>query len=125
MYLMKISKPIKFISPVIIALLSFLFYIILYNPGLKSEDFTTALLVFFAMLGACAIILFQSKETRFLFRLYLLLSLIPPVIFLFFVEIAAVDIPLHPIILGVMIVGFMFGDYVISDHYKRKRKKKE
>jgi Na+/proline symporter len=122
---MKISKPIKYISPVIIALLSFLIYIILYKPGLTSEDFTTAILVFFAMLGSCAIILFQTRETRLLFRLYLLLSLIPPVIFLFFVEIAPVNMPLHPIILGAMIVGFVFGNYVISDHFRRKRKKKE
>jgi hypothetical protein len=119
---MKIKKSTKYISPPLIALLSFLFYIIIYNPEVKSEDFTTALMVFFAVLGSCAIILFYTKETRFFFWLYVSLSLIVPVIFLFFVEIVPVNIPLHPIALGITTVGYIFGFYFISDHFKIKKK---
>ena len=119
---MKNKKFIIYLSPLLIALSSFLFYIIFYKPGVKSEDFTTALLVFFGVLGSVAIILFHTKETRVIFYLYVTASLILPVILLFFVKLTKVHGTLHPITLAVTTAGFIFGKFFVDSHYKRQKR---
>lgn len=119
---MKKKKFITNLSPLLIALSSFLFYIIIYKPGFKSEDFTTALLVFFTVLGAVAIIIFHTKATRVLFLLYITASLILPAILLFFVKLSKVHSTLHPITLGIMAVVFIYGKFFVDSHYKRQKR---
>lgn len=115
------KKVLKYLLPLFIALFSFLFYIFLYNPPVKSEDFTTALLVFFTVLGAAAIIIFHTKENRVLLILYASVSILLPAILLFFVNITKVNRPLHPITLGITIVGFISGKLFIDAHHRRKK----
>lgn len=119
---MKKKKFITYLYPLFIALSSFLFYIIFYQPGVKTESFTTALLVFFAVLGSAAIIQLHTKETRFVFYLYVTVSIMFPVILLFFVKLTNVHRILHPITLGVTTAGFIFGRFFIVSHYKRQKK---
>jgi hypothetical protein len=118
---MKKKKFITYLFPLLIALSSFLFFIIIYKPGVKSENFTTALLVFFAVMGSAAIIVFHSKETRVLFYLYVSASVILPAILLFFVKLTKVHSTLHPIILGVVTAGFIYGKFFVDNHYKRQK----
>ncbi|MFC2155795.1 hypothetical protein ACFLRB_04825 [Acidobacteriota bacterium] len=119
---MKNKKFITYLSPLLIALFSFLFYIIFYKPGVQTEDFTTALLVFFGVMGSVAIVLFHTKETRVIFHFYVTASIVFPVLLLFFVKLTKVHDVLHPITLGVTTAGFIFGRFFIVSHYKRQKK---
>jgi CHASE2 domain-containing sensor protein len=96
-------------------------YIIIYNPAEKSEDFTTALLVFFAVLGISAIILFPDKESKIILWFYISISLLIPVLFLFFVKIWQMNIPFHPIILGLMAAGFTYGILFTAGYMRQKK----
>ena len=119
---MKKKKFISYLYPLFIALSSFLFYIIFYKPGVKTESFTTALLVFFAVLGCAAVIQLHTKETRVIFYLYITVSVVFPVILLFFVKLTNVHRILHPITLGVTTAGLIFGKFFVDSHYKRQKK---
>jgi CHASE2 domain-containing sensor protein len=112
---------IKYILPLFIALTALLLYIVIYNPAGKSEDFTTAQLVFFAVLGFSAIILFPGKESKLLLWIYVSISLLIPALFLFFVKIWQVNIPFHPLILGLMAVGFTYGILFTAGYMRQKK----
>lgn len=118
---MRTKAFIKYFLPLFIALPALLLYIVIYRPAGRSEDFTTALLVFFAVLGISAIILFPGKENKIFLWLYISISLLIPALFLFFVKIWPVNIPFHPIILGLTAVGFIYGILFTASYMKQKK----
>lgn len=70
--------------PILFGLVLFLFYITIYPSPAGSENFSTALAVFFTALGSSAVIIFPRRENAFLFYSYLLGSLAFPLLLMSF-----------------------------------------
>lgn len=118
---MKIKKWIKSLLPLFFALFAFLSYIVIYNPALGTQDFTTALLVFFAGLGSAALVLFTRSKNFFLLRFYSVVSLLVPALFLFVVKISKVNSPLHYITFALMALGFLYLRLFVAAHRDQER----
>jgi hypothetical protein len=76
-----IMKVLKNFRPLLLAFLTFLFYLLIYRPPLDTgaEDFVTALMVFFAALGWSGIIIYTKEKRPGLAYLYAAVSIIGPV----------------------------------------------
>ncbi len=114
------KKLLNYIFPLFFGLFAFLFYIVIYHPAVESEDFTTAVLVFFTALGSSAIVRFSAKEFRFLLRLYAVSSVILPLFFIFFIKIFKVNFPFHPLLLGLIILGLIVLRFFVAYNETRR-----
>lgn len=117
------KKLLAYLVPLFLAIVTFLFYVIVYRPSVQSEDFSTALLVAFAALGSSAIIILSAREPRWLMPLYAVTAVIFPLVLLFFVKISAVNSLFHPLLLGLIALAFivlrLFVAYVKSSRTQK------
>jgi len=72
------KKRIIYFSPLGAGLAAFAFYELLYSPMAGSEDFITALLTFFAMLGWCGVIIFTKEKQDFLLYFHMAAAILIP-----------------------------------------------
>ena len=78
------KKIIRKFYPIVFGLALFLLYITIYPKPENSENFSTALSVFFTALGSSALIIFHNRKDAFLFYLYPLISIVMPFLAMYF-----------------------------------------
>jgi hypothetical protein len=75
-----VRKILNNLSPLLFALISCLFYLLIYRPSPNSTGFTTACLAFCAGLGWSAVIILFNRRQRVLMYTYVVVSLLIPVL---------------------------------------------
>ncbi len=116
------KKIIHYFLPLLFALLLFLFYIIIYpsTSPVESENFSTALLVFFTALGSCAVIIFSGQKNKFLLYFYISISIgFPLILLLFFNLFNTVQLK---ILFGCLVVGVFWLKLFVSAYLKQQKK---
>ncbi len=116
------KKIIHYLVPLLFALFLFFFYIIIYpSPSpLESENFATAILVFFTALGSGAVIIFSGQKNKFLLYFYLSVSIgCPLILLLFFNLFPTVQLK---VIFGCQVVGLVWLKIFVSAHLKQHKK---
>ncbi len=78
------KKTMQKFYPLLFGLALFLFYITIYASPASSENYSTALAVFFTAIGSGAVIIFPRRENAFLFYSYIVGSLGFPILLLSF-----------------------------------------
>ena len=104
--------------PTIFGMLSFLFYILLYTPTLGSEDFITALLVFFAAASWSAVIILADREDPRVLNLHLSISIIFPLILPLLFK--RFNFPLHCAAIGLIVLAALGLRLFIHYYFKYK-----
>jgi len=117
------KKRIIYFLPFFFALFSFLFYIVVYKPPVKSGDFVTALLVFFAALGSSGIIIFLKEECHGIVYLYASAA----VIFLLLTLLVCKESrdPWHMVLVGLIVLAFVYLKFFVSSHLKYEKRREK
>lgn len=106
-------KPI-FLYPWLFSAVSSLVYILAFRSSWKSEDFTTLMLVICTALGWASIIFIKRGEQHFLLKVYILLSIGFPILYIEILKITAIDPLWHRITFGLVLLIMVFLHYFIS-----------
>lgn len=99
------KKVLNRLAPLFFAMFSFLFYILIYRPPIKSMGFTTACLVFCAALCWSAVIILFHRRQNVLMYTYVAISLLIPLLLLEAFHLLPLDRLWHRTILGLLIVS--------------------
>jgi len=115
------KKIIHYLLPLLFAVALFVFYIIIYpSPFLvESENFATAILVFFTALGSGAVIIFSGQKNKFPLYFYLSVSIGCPLILLLFFNLFHTT--QLKIIFGCQVVGLVWLKIFVSAHLKHHK----
>lgn len=108
--------------PLLFALLLFFFYIIIYpSPSpVESENFATAVLVFFTGMGSCAAVIFSGQKNKLIFYCYFSVSIgFPLLLLLFFNFFNTVQLK---VILGCLVIGLFWLKLFVSAYLKQQKK---
>ena len=105
-----------YFRPLLFALFSLLFYMLLYHPPLGSEDFITGLLVFFAAMGWSTVILLDKEKKRAVYYIYLAPVVVFPLLIVLFFKHA--NIPWHLAIIALYLIGMLGLRLFVSGYYK-------
>ncbi|UCH94389.1 MAG: hypothetical protein JSV88_29535 [Candidatus Aminicenantes bacterium] len=112
-------KYMKYFMPLLFGLLSFLFYMVIYRPPLGSEDFITALMVFFAALAWSTMMTLTRAEKQWVLYLYLLVSIISPLIMALFFK--GFNLLWHTVALGLIVIAVVGLHFFMSGYFKYKK----
>lgn len=104
--------------PIFFGLVLFLLHIILFPSPMGSENFPTAVLLFFTGLGAAAVIIFPGRKNEFLLYFYFLVSIGFPFILLF--SFNFFDTVEHKVLVGLNLVGVVLLKFFVSYHMKSR-----
>lgn len=106
----------KYFGPLFFGLVSFLFYMVIYRPPVGSEDFITALMVFFAALAWSAVISLTNEKKQWILFFYLSIAIIFPLIMaLFFKEF---NMLWHMVALGLIVLAVIGLRLFVSAYFK-------
>ena len=114
-----IREQVKYLGPPFFGLVSFLFYMVIYRPSLGSEDFITAIMVFFAALAWSAVISLTKEKKQWVLYLYVLIAVIFPLIMALFFN--GFNILWHMAALGLIILAVVGLRLFISGYLKYKK----
>lgn len=114
-------KTLRVTGPLIFALFSFGFYMLLYNPSIDSEGFVTAVMVFFAALGGAAVALFTTGKHNALLYLHIAVSMLAPILMGFLLE--NFSRPWGWWIIGIQAFCIVFGYFFGTAHYRQEARK--
>lgn len=110
------KRTMKSFGPISFALLSFVFFEILYQPDLWSVDFITGLMVFSGALGSSAVIVFLKENRRLLLYLHLAVAFLFPILMVVFLE--KFNPLWHSILMGIQFLGTAFALYYSIAYYQ-------
>jgi hypothetical protein len=89
--------------PLLFAIFSFTFYYVIYRPQYRSEDFTTACLVFSSILAWTAIItLIEEEKSRGVMAVYIAIAILIPIVGIQVFEVLPLQPVWHPFLLGLL-----------------------
>jgi magnesium-transporting ATPase (P-type) len=115
------GKRMKFFIPFIFALFSLLFHVLHYRPPVGSEDFITALLVFFAALGWSSVIVLARVKKQWVFYAYAAPVIIIPLLIVLFSKNAALF--WHLTVIGLYSIALVGLRLYMSAYLGSKEKK--
>ena len=117
------KKRLSYLLPFVFAVLSFFFYIILYNPTVPSGDFITALLLFFSALGCGAIVIFSKNGRRGTVYIYVIGTVILLLLTLLVFK-ESCD-TWHMVLLGLIVLGLAWLKVFAASHFEYERRNKK
>lgn len=117
------KKRIYSFLPIFFGLVLFLLHMILFSSPLGSENFPTAVLLFFTGLGSAAVIILPGDKNKFLLYFYFLVSIGFPFILLFFFNFF--DSVEHKVLVGLNLVGVTLLKFFVSYCLKSRKDSKE
>jgi hypothetical protein len=112
-------EQMKYFGPFFFGLVSFLFYMVIYRPPVGSEDFITALMVFFAALAWSAVLTLTKEKKQWVLYLYLLIAVIFPLILALFFK--GFNILWHMVALGLIVLAIVGLRLFVSGYLKYKK----
>jgi hypothetical protein len=105
--------------PLLFALFSILFYLLLYHPSLRSEDFVTGLLVFFTALAWSAVIILTKEKNQTVYYIYISIAVVFPFFIVLFFKHA--NTLWHMVIICLYLIAVVGLRLYISSFFKRKK----
>lgn len=113
-----IREQAKYFLPPFFGMVSFLFYMIIYRPPVGSEDFITAIMVFFAALAWSALITLSKEKKQWILYLYVLIAIIFPLLMALFFK--GFNILWHMTALGLIVLAVIGLRLFVSSYKKEK-----
>jgi hypothetical protein len=114
-----IREQVKYFGPLFFGLVSFFFYMVIYRPPVGSEDFITALMVFFAALAWSAVLTLPKEKKQWVLYLYVLIAMIFPLITALFLK--GFNILWHMVALGLILLAVVGLRLFVSGYLKYKK----
>ncbi len=105
--------------PIFFGLVLFLLHVIIFPSPLGSENFPTAVLLFFTGLGSAAVIIFPGDKNKLLLYFYFLVSIGFPFILLFFFDFF--DTVEHKVLVLLNLVGVTMLKFFVSYYLKSQK----
>jgi hypothetical protein len=103
-----------FLYPWLFTILAGLVYFLAFRSAWMPEDYTTMMLVICTAFGWSSIIFIKQGESHPLLKVYIILSIGFPLLFLEIFDLTAVDPIIHRITFGLMLLGMVFLHFFIS-----------
>ncbi len=116
------KQHFEYFQPLLFGLLTFLLYIILYLPDVKSPDFVTSVLVIFTGMGWSAVIIFSKLQNQFLLFFYIAVSIGFPMLVM--LPFGMLNSNQHFVIIGLNALGIILLKLFIGYHIRSERRKK-
>ena len=113
------KKRMTYFWPLLFALFSFLFYLLLYRPSLGSEDFITGLLVFFTAMAWSAVIILTKEKNQTVYYIYISIAVVFPFLIVLFFKHA--NTLWHMVIIALYLIAVVGLRLYISSYFKRKK----
>lgn len=113
------DQPVYY-YPLFFALFSSAIYVAVFVFSWTSEDYTTLMLVFCAGLGWGALIFMKRGKKHFLLNVYMILSILFPLLYIELLHFSKVDPLWHRITFGLMILATLVMNFLISLFLKKK-----
>lgn len=116
-------KILRHIRPILLGLGSMLFFYLYYGftIDIHSEDFVTALMVFFSAVGWCGMVLYSQENKPSMLFLYSFLANAGPVVMYFFFP--GFHRLWHTIAFGVFLIAFVGLRFFTVAHVRYEKKK--
>jgi hypothetical protein len=117
-------KIIRHLGPLLLGFVSILFYYFYYgfSIDIHSSDFVTALMVFFAAVGWCGIILYSQEKQPVMLFIYSILGNGGPIVMYFFFP--GFDRLWHSIAFGLFLIAFIGLRFFTVAHVRYQLKKR-
>lgn len=100
-------QKIKYLFPLFFAVITSLFYILIYFSTWDAVDYTTLVLLFFAAFGSSAIIVFRKKTSRFLNFFIFFTAICLPIVYIEILKFSPVDPLWHRVLMGLITLGLV------------------
>lgn len=102
------------LHPWLFAALAGLVYFLAFRVFWRPEDYTTMMMVICTGFGWSSIIFIKRGESHLLLKVYIIVSIGVPILYMEILGLTAVDPLGHRITFGLMLLGMVFLHYFIS-----------